>query len=193
MTLDFSLNNFFQLNTEHTLEVQRLKEQLITTTNELEKQNKISSSLQANTKVMIQKIENFYRANVELSEKLKASDADKKELEKCLDDSNALNKEQMLKATESFQKLQETIKVADEAMVEIEMLMNEKRQMEDECSNLAQTIGSVMESASEKIEKDMKDLSEKHLQEIESSKIEIERLKQEVLLEKAKVKSSRFV
>lgn len=174
------------------MEVQRLKEQLITTTNDLEKQNKISSSLQANTKIMIQKIENFYQANVELSEKLKASEADKKELEKCLEDSNALNQEQMLKATESFQKLQETIKVADEAMAEIEMLMNEKRQMEDECSNLAQTIGSVMESASEKIEKDMKDLSQKHLQEMESSKIEIERLKQEVLLEKAKVKKFEF-
>lgn len=175
------------MKTDHSLEVQRLQEQLITTTSNFEKQSKINSVLQANTKVMMQKIESLHRANVELSERLKASEADKKELEKCLEDSNELNKEQMQKALESFQKLQETIKVADEAMTEIEMLMNEKRQMEEECNNLAQTIGSVMESASFKIEKDMEAIRVQHLREMENSTIEIERLKQDLLLEKEKV------
>lgn len=181
-------NQMFQLKTEHILEVKRLKEELITVTSSYEKQSKLNIDLQAKIKFLVQAAENLQKSNIELSDKLKTLESEKKELENSFEESNELNMEQMHKSTETFVKLQEAIKVADDALEEVNNLLGEKRQMEDECNNLAQTIGSVMELASERIEKDVADLKVKHLHEMENSHAEIDRLKQILECEKAKVK-----
>jgi chromosome segregation ATPase len=136
------------------------------------------------------KLEEVMNNNKSLSESLKQANIDKAEIEKCLEESTKLNKEQMEKSNESFEKLQETIKVADEAVKEIESLTRQNEIMEDECINLAQTIGSVMEKASEKIDKDVEELKAKHQKEIENSFIEIERLKSMISMEKAEKDSA---
>lgn len=125
-----------------------------------------------------------------MTESLKKSEEERKELEQCLEESNQLNKEQMEKSVETLQKLQESIKVADEAMAEINVLANEKLQMEAECNHLAQTIGSVIENASVKVEKDVEELKAKHQREIELLNQEIEKLKQLLQLEATKKDSA---
>lgn len=175
------------MKNEHSLEVQKLKSELIQVTNECDQQTRIKEKLLGHIQTIFPKLESFQRENFQLTAELKNAEEERKELEKCLVDSNELNKQQMEKATESFQKLQESIKVADEAMAEIEHLMTEKRHMEEECQHLAQTIGSVMESASMKVEKNIQDLKDEHCRELESLKNEIDRLKQAAELEKAKV------
>ncbi|CRK97348.1 CLUMA_CG010739, isoform A [Clunio marinus] len=180
------LNSMTKIKSDYELELKRVKEELLTTTNHNEQTNKINGALQVNIKNLIKKVDMMQSQNKSLSEKLKTSEDERKELEACLEDSNELNKEQMKKATESLQKLQETIKVADEAMAEIDTLMKEKHQMQEECDSLAHTIGSVMESASEKISKEIEDLKFQHLKDLDDSKAEMERLKQMLMLEKAK-------
>lgn len=179
-----------QVKAEHASEVCRLKDELKTATNNYETQSKINKVLQANTKMFMQKLESYQIEIKLLTETLRKSEAEREELEQCLEESNQLNKEQMLKSAETLQKLQESIKVADEAMTEISILTNEKQQMEAECNHLAQTIGSVIENASEKVEKDVEKLKRGHEKETEHCNIEIEKLKQMILLEAAKKDSA---
>lgn len=181
------INSITKLKTDHSLEIKRLKEELITVTSNYERQNKINKILQTNAKMLIDKLESLQSSHVKLIDKLKKTESEKEELEKCFEESNELNKEQMKKATESFQKLQETIKLADETMAELQVLSQEKQQMEEECDSLARTIGSVMEVASEKIEREVEEIKERHRKEIADSLMEIERLGQMLELEKAKV------
>lgn len=178
------------MKAEHASEISRLKDELKTATNNYEIQSKINKVLQANTKMFMQKLESHQKEIKLLSETLKKSEAERNELEQCLEESNQLNKEQMQKSVETLQKLQESIKVADEAMAEINILTNEKQQMEAECNHLAHTIGSVIENASEKVEKDVEELKGKHQKETENCNSEIEKLKQMILLEAAKKDSA---
>lgn len=129
--------------------------------------------------------------NLELRKKLKTTLTEKEELEKDLTESNEMNKEQMQRATEVFVKLQESIKVAEEAISEMAALSQEKQQMEDECNHLAQTVGSVMESASEQVAKDIEKLKAKHQEDMGSSMIEIERLSRQLELEKARTREAK--
>ena len=161
------------------------------------KKTEINATLQKNFRIMMKKLECIQTENVELKdnnnqllEKIKNLVTDKDETERLLDESNELNKQQMQKSTESFLKMQETIKVAEGAMAEVEQLMEEKRLLEEEHDNLARTIGSVMKEASEKVDKTMEDMRKQHKVEMENSTIEIERLKQEVKHEKLKTTSA---
>lgn len=167
------------------MQINRLKEELIIATSKCEAQRKINTALQGSTKTIIERLESLQKSNRESIEKLKRSEAEKAEMEKCLDESSELNRLQMERSTESFTKLQEAIKVADEALAEIEVLRNEKQQIEAECNNLAQTISSVMERASDKIAKDFEDLKVKHQRDRERLSDEIERLKRAIEVEKA--------
>lgn len=175
----------FQLKAEHNLEINRLKEEVITATNKCEAQEKINSALKASTKTIIERYESIKKLKIESDEKLKRSEAEKADLEKCLDESSELNRLQMERSAESFSKLQEAIKVADEALAEIVVLGREKHQIEAECNNLAQTIGTVMERASDKISRDFEDLKEKHQRDQERFSEEIERLKQAIDVKEA--------
>ena len=178
------------MKAEHSSEIKRLNDELKTAKNNFEIQSKINKVLQTNTNIFMQKLGIHQKAVKQLTESLKKSESEREELEKCLEESNQLNKEQMLKSVETLQKLQESIKVADEAMEEINVLSKEKQQMEAECNHLAQTIGSVIENASEKVEKNVEEIKEKHQKEIEHCNVEIERLKQMILLEAAKKDSA---
>jgi ElaB/YqjD/DUF883 family membrane-anchored ribosome-binding protein len=193
-----------QIKVEHSLEMKKLKEQLIACQSEHQKQIKVNKVLQTNTRMMMQKLENLQRVNKELSvandelaDKLKQANVEKVEVEKLLEESNDLNKEQMHKSTESFVRMQEAIRVAENAMAEIKQLMdekqeleNEKRQIEEEHSNLAQTIGSVIEQAADKVDKNIDELKMKHQREMEKCRDEIEQWKQMAELEKAKTASA---
>ena len=169
--------------------------------NECQEENKkkteISATLQKNFKILMKKLECIQTENVELKdinnqllEKIKNLEAEKDDTERLLDESNELNKQQMQKSTESFLKLQETIKVAEDAMAEVQQLIDDKRLITEEHDNLARTIGSVMKEASEKVDKTIEDMRKQHKVEMEQSKIEIERLKQEVEHEKLKTTSA---
>lgn len=186
-----------QLKTEHSLEVKRLKEELLTSQLECEKQTKINKIMQINMKAVLRKLDAIQvsnkaqsDANNELNEKIKQLETEKTEIEQVLEESNELNKEQMMKSGEAFLKMQESIKVADEAMMEVQQLMNEKRLIQEEYNSLASTIGSVIEEAAEEVDKNFESLKIKHQHELATAKIEIEHLKQTVELEKEKAKSA---
>lgn len=179
------------------MEVRQLKMKLNECQEENKKKTEISATLQKNLKILIKKLETFQTENNELKntnnqlfEQLKNLEAEKDDTERLLDESNELNKQQMQKSTESFLKMQETIKVAEGAMAEVEQLIEEKRLLEEEHDNLARTIGSVMKEASEKVDKTIEDMRKQHKVEMENSQFEIERLKQEVEHEKLKTTSA---
>lgn len=179
------------------MEVRQLKMKLNECQEENEKKTEINASLQKNLKILMKKLETFQTENKKLKdtnnqlyEQLKNLEAEKDDTERLLDESNELNKQQMQKSTESFLKMQETIKVAEGAMAEVEQLIEEKRLLEEEHDNLARTIGSVMKEASEKVDKTIEDMRKQHKVEMENSQCEIERLKQEVKHEKLKTTSA---
>lgn len=179
------------------MEIRQLKMKLNQCEDECRKKTEISASLQKNLKLLLKKYECIQSENKELKDtnnellvRIKTLEEEKEDTERLLDESNELNKQQMQKSTESFLKMQETIKVAEGAMAEVEQLMEEKRLIEEEHDNLARTIGSVMKEASEKVDKSIEDLRKQHKIEMENTKIEIERLKQEVEHEKLKTTSA---
>lgn len=179
------------------MDVRQLKMKLNECQEENKKKAEISATLQKNFKILMKKLECIQTENVELKdinnqllEKIKNLEVEKDDTERLLDESNELNKQQMQKSTESFLKLQETIKVAEDAMAEVQQLIDDKRLITEEHDNLARTIGSVMKEASEKVDKTIEDMRKQHKVEMEQSKIEIERLKQEVEHEKLKTTSA---
>lgn len=175
----------FQLKAEYNLEINRLKEEVITATNKCEAQKKINSASEANTKTIIERLVNLQKLYNESIEKLKRSEKEKAEVEKYLDESSDLNRLQMERSTESNAKLQEAIKVASEAIAEIEVLKNEKQHIEYECNNFYQTVNGVIETASDKFAKDFDDLKVKHQRDQERLIQEIEKLKQKIDMEEA--------
>lgn len=191
------LTTKYQMKTDHSLEVKRLKEELLTSQLECEKQTKITHIMQTNARKLVEKLEAIQAsnkalndANNELNEKIKYLEKEKTEIEQLLEESNELNKEQMTKSDGAFIKMQESIKLADDAMAEVQQLMNEKRLIQEEYNSLASTIGGVIEEAAEKVDKDFEELKMRHQHELASAKIEIEHLKQTVELEKEKAKSA---
>lgn len=189
--------SLLQMKTDHSLEVKRLKEELLTSQFECEKQTKMNKVMQINMKAMLEKLEAVQAsnkalqdANNEFHEQIKQLETEKTAIEQLLDESNELNREQMKKSTESFAKMQESIKVADEAMAEVAQLLSEKRLIQEEYDNLANTIGSVIEEASMKVDKDMEELKMKHQHELTTAKIEIEHLKQTTELERERAESA---
>lgn len=124
--------------------------------------------------------------NNELTEKLERVTCDKQELEKLVENSIALNKEEMEKSMVSFEKLQETIKVADEALAEVEVLSTEKRQIEAEYKFLVETISAVIQAECDKVERVFDEMKQEHQREIVISDAEIEKLKQNCKLEEAR-------
>lgn len=179
------------------MEVKQLKVELNECQIKGKKTTEINNALQRNLRILVKKLDSIQtenkelkEANNQLAEKLKTIEVDKEETEKLLMESNELNKNQMQKSQESFLKLQQTIKIAESAVAEVEQLLEEKRAMEEEHDNLARTIGSVMEKASEHVDKTIEDLKNKHKVEIEKLNNEIERLKQEVEHEKLKTTSA---
>lgn len=175
-----------QLKVQHSLQVKLLKEQIITVSSNYEKESKSNRFLKQNMKLILDELKQLQIKNNELTEALEKITADKKELEKLVESSIALNKEEMEKSTVSFEKLQETIKVADEALAEVETLANEKRQIEAEYKFLVETISAVITSESEKVEKVFDDMKQEHQREIVLSDAEIEKLKQTCKLEEAR-------
>ena len=178
------------MQVQHALEVKKLKEELITLSSNLEAQNKSNQFLKQNLRMILKEVKELQVSCNDLSEKLKTCEDDKKEIEKMFEDSNALNKEQMQKSVESFAKLQETLEVAGAAMAEVEALSIAKKQIETEYNILSETIFSVMESASEKVDKVVVDLKLEHQKENETLTAEIERLRQMIQLEEAKALSA---
>jgi chromosome segregation ATPase len=179
------------------MDVRQLKMKLNECQEENIKKTQISATLQKNLKILMKKLECIQTENVELKdtnnqllEKVKNLEAEKDETERLLDESNELNKIQMQKSTESFLKMQETIKVAEGAMAEVQQLIEEKQLLAEEHDNLARTIGSVMKEASEKVDKTIEDIRKQHKVELEQYNIQIERLKQEVEHEKLKTTSA---
>lgn len=179
------------------MDVRQLKMKLNECQEENKKKTEISATLHKNLKILMKKLECIQTENVELKdinnqllEKIKNLEAEKDDTERLLDESNELNKQQMQKSTESFLKLQETIRVAEDAMAEVQQLIDDKRLITEEHDNLARTIGSVMKEASEKVDKTIEDMRKQHKDEMEQSKIEIQRLKQEVEHEKLKTTSA---
>ncbi|XP_070495165.1 girdin [Chironomus tepperi] len=190
-------NSMAKIKNEYDMEVRQLKMKLNECHEENKKKTEINATLQKNFKILMKKLECIQTENMELKdsnnqllEKIKNLEIEKDDTERLLDESNELNKQQMQKSTESFLKMQETIKVAEGAMAEVEQLMEEKRLLEEEHDNLARTIGSVMKEASEKVDKTIEDMRKQHKVEMEYSQIEIERLKQEVEHEKLKTTSA---
>lgn len=162
-----------------------LKEQIITLSSNHEKESKSNRFLKQNMKLVLDEMKQLQIRNNELSDALAKVTADKHELEKLVESSIALNKEEMEKSLVSFEKLQDTIKVADEALAEVETLTNEKRQIEAEHKFLVETISAVIKSESEKVEKVFDDMKQEHQREIVVSDAEIEKLKQTCKLEEA--------
>lgn len=101
---------------------------------------------------------------------------EKDETEQCFKEAAALNKEQLEQSTTSYNNLQEVTNVADEALAEIQTLRREKAQIEEELNNLAQTIGTVIDKASSKVEYVVEELKEAHRKEKTDLNKEIERL-----------------
>lgn len=101
-----------------------------------------------------------------------------------LDESKKLNKYQMEKLTNTLERLQSTIEIAEEAFEEIRRLKHEKQQIEDESKELASTIGSVIETASMKINQEVEVLKSRHKIESEKSSMEIEGLKRLIEIER---------
>lgn len=182
-----------QIKAAHSAEVIKLKEYIAGLKLSCDKNFKINQILKSHSKVLSAKAAKVQNQNKALTEKLQKVETENKELhqqlqdfEKAFAESQELNKEQMQKSVLTFQKLQESVQVADEAMLEIEGLMKEKKQMEDECQWLSETIGSVIESASSKIDKDVQELKANHEREIEKlrQKIELEQGKTNCALHK---------
>ncbi|CAO1371900.1 unnamed protein product [Diamesa tonsa] len=187
------INSVNKLKTEHSLEVMRLKEELLACQTSFKKQNTINKILQENLKMMVNK---FKRNQVLIDEKDKELEklmnisSEKEELAKLLEDMNQLNKEQMDKSSETFDKLQESILVAEQAMAEVNNLLTEKEQIQDEYNNLAHTIGSVIESAAEKVDIEVANLKMDHQRNMEKSLIEIDNLKMIIELEHSKTEAA---
>jgi cysteinyl-tRNA synthetase len=135
-------------------------------------------------KISNQKIENVKKCGQDVSEKLKETEERLYQTELCLEESKKLNKYQMEKLTNTLEHLNSTIKIAEEAFVEIQHLKHEKQQIEDESKDLASTIGSVIETASNKIHQDVEELKSRHRIESEKSSMEIENLKRLIEIER---------
>lgn len=163
-----------------------LKEQIITVTNNYEKESKSNRFLKENLKSILNEVKQLQIRNNELMASLEKVTSDKQELEKLVENSIALNKEEMEKSLVSFEKLQETIKVADEALAEVETLSTEKRQIEAEYKFLVETISSVIQAECDKVEKVFDEMKQEHQREIVVSDAEIEKLKQTCKLEEAR-------
>lgn len=118
-----------------------------------------------------------------LIERLKTTETEKAEIRNCLVKSDELSREHRQKSNEMFQKLKETIQLADDAIAEINVLQREKNQWEVECNSLAFSISSVIEDASERIDKEAEDLKMMHKKESERCKSEVQHLKQIIKLE----------
>lgn len=171
----------------------RLKEELLACQTSLKKQNTINKILQENLKLLVHKLKQnkimMDEKDKEL-EKLKNISSEKEDLAKLLEDMNQLNKEQMEKSSQSFDKLQESILVAEQAMAEVNSLLLEKEQIQDEYNNLAHTIGSVIESAAEKVDIEVANLKMDHQRNMEKSLIEIDNLKMIIELEHSKTEAA---
>ncbi|KAG5674308.1 hypothetical protein PVAND_004286 [Polypedilum vanderplanki] len=190
-------NSIAKLKTEHMMETKQLRKDLIEAHSECKREKEINAKQQELIKEMLQKLETIqsenkalHDENTALVEHLKMLETSKMEIERLLDESNELNKEQMKKSTESFEKMQETIRVAEFAMAEAQHLMDEKKRIEDEYNHLAETIGSVIEQASERMDKEREEMQKNHNEEIQRYKTEIERLKHEAELERERTTSA---
>jgi ABC-type transporter Mla subunit MlaD len=135
-------------------------------------------------KMSNQKIENVTKNGQDVSKKLKETEERLYQTELCLEESKKLNKYQMEKLTNTLEHLNSTIKIAEEAFVEIQHLKHEKQQIEDESKELASTIGSVIETASNKIHQDVEELKSRHKIESEKSSMEIENLRRLIEIER---------
>jgi chromosome segregation ATPase len=182
--------NLQQLKTDHSAEVQKLNEEIIALKALTEKASRESQVSQNHVRLLTEEAKKLFLSNKEISEKLAKVEAENKDLheqiqefEKCFAESNELNREQMEKSSKLFQKLQESNAVADEAMTEVERLMIEKKQMQEECDWLSTNISSIIESASQKIDKDMDEIKLQHER-------ELEKLNQLLDLEREKVKTA---
>jgi chromosome segregation ATPase len=178
---------------EHGIEVKRLQSELVTCRGEVERQTKKNNALQSSLKVLMQKLDEIQNENKHLNannnaltEKMKALEEEKEELKNWINDSIELNKEQMRKSQESNEKMQEMIKVVEVTLAENQELTFENSQIKDELDNISRTIGSVIEEASEKYDKERKAMLNMHKQELESSKSQIEHLEQMLECEKSK-------
>lgn len=135
-------------------------------------------------KMLTQKNELLEKSVEDLRRKLEETEGFLFQTELTLDESKKLNKYQMEKLTNTLERLQSTIKIAEEAFEEIQHLKNEKQQIEDESKDLASTIGSVIETASLKIHQEVEEMKSRHKIESEKSHIEIEGLKRLIEIER---------
>lgn len=165
---------------KHSFEIDDLNKELTTAKSNNEVQNNINKILQANTRRLMVK---FQTEKKVLIERLRTTETEKAEIRKCLVKSDELSREHEQKSNEIFQKLKETIQLADDAIAEINVLQREKNQREVECNSLAFSISSVIEDASERIDKDIEDLKMMHKKEVESCKSEVQHLKKKIKLE----------
>lgn len=171
----------------------KLKEELLACQTSFKKQNTISKILQENIKMLMHKLKQnkivMDEKDKELEKLMKVS-SEKEELAKLLEEMNQLNKDQLDKSSQTFDKLQESILVAEQAMAEVNSLLMEKVQIQDEYNNLAHTIGSVIESAAEKVDIEIANLKMDHQRNIEKSLIEIDNLKMIIELEHSKTEAA---
>lgn len=135
-------------------------------------------------RMLTQKNEQLEQNAEETRRKHEETEALLLQTELSLDESKKLNKYQMEKLTDTLERLQSTIKIAEEAFAEIQLLKQEKQQVEDESRDLACTIGSVIETASMKIHQEVEELKSRHSIQSEKSSMEIEALKRLVEIEK---------
>ena len=171
----------------------KLKEDLLNCQTSIKKQNTISEILQENIRILMNKLKQnkiVIDEKDKVLEKLMKVSTEKEELEKLLEEMNQLNKEQVDKSSQTFDKLQESILVAEQAMAEVNSLLTEKEQIQEEYNNLAHTIGSVIESAAEKVDIEIANLKMEHQRNIEKSLIEINNLKMVIELEHTKTEAA---
>lgn len=135
-------------------------------------------------RMLTQRNEQLEKCVDESKQKLEEAEALLYQTELSLDESKKLNKYQMVKLTDTLERLQSTIKIAEEAFAEIQLLKHEKQQIEDESKELAGTIGSVFETASMKIHQEVEELKSRHRIETEKSSNEIEGLKRLIEIER---------
>lgn len=171
----------------------KIKEDLLNCQTSFNKQKAINEMLQENTKILIHKLK---QNKIVMDEKDKVLDklvkisAEKEEMEKLLEEMNQLNKDQMEKSSQTFDKLQESILVGEQALEEVNALLKEKQQIEEEYNNLAHTIGSVIESAAEKVDVEVANLKTNHKRDLEKSQLEIDNLKSIIELEHTKTQAA---
>lgn len=171
----------------------KLKEELLACQTSFKKQNTITEILQENIKILMHKLKQNIIVMDEkdkVLEKLMKVSSEKEELEKFLEEMNQLNKDQMEKSSQTFDKLQESIQVAEHAMEEVSNLVKEKEQIVEEYNNLAHTIGSVIESAAEKVDIEVANLKMDHQRHIEKTLNEIDNLKTIIQLEHTKTEAA---